>query len=176
MSAPRNDVDEAQGSGGASARYGAPGIVLSSRAAAELAGASLARRPLEACGPLVGRRRADGVEVVRAPEAPNLAAHAHSAFEVDPGAIVAHEHAARRDRLELVGFWHSHPRGGERPSPADAHMTWPGLVAVLVSLDGGRVAFSGWHRPVDGGPWARCACRTRESRDAPASRAASAKR
>ena len=43
---------------------------------------------------------------------------------------------ARVRGLALVGFWHSHPSGVARPSPADAAAAWPGSLHAIVTPDG----------------------------------------
>jgi proteasome lid subunit RPN8/RPN11 len=94
--------------------------------------------PAEACGLLVGRRRADTcTEVVRAVRAENLAAdRAGDRYEVDPGDHLAAEEAARSEGLSVVGVWHSHPDRPARPSVTDRASAWEGWSYVIVSLEG----------------------------------------
>ena len=68
-----------------------------------------------------------------------LAGAATPRFEVDPGALVAGEAAARREGWELVGIWHSHVDRAALLSAADRDGAWGGhhqLVLALVGTDG----------------------------------------
>lgn len=91
---------------------------------------------------LLGTLGAMQVEVRAVVRAHNLARDDDS-FEIDPGEIVRAERDARKRGLDLVGFWHSHPRGGTAPSAHDDRGAWPGLACVLVSLRG-RARLSAW--------------------------------
>ena len=39
---------------------------------------------------------------------------------------------ARERALEVVGFYHSHPRGSAEPSPVDRETAWPWYVYLIV--------------------------------------------
>ena len=110
--------------------------------------ASRAARPAEACGCLLGVVAGEAVVVDEATSGANVArASRDRTFELDPGAIVAAEDAARRAGRDLVGFWHSHPRGHAKPSAADARMAWSGRVALILGLAAsGRAAWRAWIR------------------------------
>jgi proteasome lid subunit RPN8/RPN11 len=47
---------------------------------------------------------------------------------------------ARTSRLELAGFYHSHPDHPARPSQTDLERAWPNLVYTITSVRGGEVA------------------------------------
>jgi len=56
-------------------------------------------------------------------------------FEIDPRDHFAALRLARQNGLSVVAFYHSHPRGPERPSPTDmAEAMYPGLPMLIVSL------------------------------------------
>lgn len=47
--------------------------------------------------------------------------------------------------LDLVGFYHSHPRGPRGPSETDLdRATWPGHIYLIVSLDGEEPWLGAW--------------------------------
>lgn len=60
-------------------------------------------------------------------------------FEADPAGLVVALRAGRRDGLEPLALWHSHPGRPARPSAADRRGGWAGLPQVLVGLRGRRV-------------------------------------
>ncbi len=112
--------------------------------------------PLETCGLLVGRlescareaREAIGLDgadmpvaiVERVVQARNLnEERAQDRYELDPADFVATDHAARDDRLEIVGIWHSHPDSPARPSETDLRAAWPGWSYVIASVHAGGV-------------------------------------
>lgn len=117
-------------------------ILLAAEAMAALVAACEAAYPEEACGLLVGRRRADGrVEVARAVPSANLADEPRRRFEVDPALRLRLQREARRGRREIVGHFHSHPDGAPVPSETDLAEAWePELVWLIAAVAAGRVA------------------------------------
>ena len=95
--------------------------------------------PAEGCGLILGRP-AQGSRPARAARVAGArnAAPQRDRFEIDPGDLVAGVRAARRDGLELLGLWHSHPDGPALPSAADAAGGVAGLSHVIVAVHGGR--------------------------------------
>lgn len=91
--------------------------------------------PAEACGLLLGH--AGCVEALLAVR--NVAASPVDAFELDPGDVVAAEQQARAHGLEIVGVWHSHPRGEAEPSEADRRGVWSGWEQLIVAPRAERV-------------------------------------
>jgi proteasome lid subunit RPN8/RPN11 len=104
--------------------------------------------PREACGFLLGIEREARIEVCRVVRARNLS-DGTDAFRIDPGDVVRADLAARSADLQLVGFWHSHPRAPAIPSARDARAAWPGHLCVIVSTSA-EPAIRAW-RSVDGG-------------------------
>jgi proteasome lid subunit RPN8/RPN11 len=91
--------------------------------------------PAEVVGVLAGTRdpdRATGIE-----RASNAADTPETRYALDPA-----EQVDLLDRIEgrgdeVVGFYHSHPRGPPAPSATDeARATWTGYVYAIVSLAG----------------------------------------
>ena len=92
--------------------------------------------PAECCGVLGGR---DGCIIAVIPVA-NVAADAESHFELDPAGLVEARSALRRAGLDVVGFYHSHPRTSPEPSSYDVANAWyPESVYVVIGLEPGPV-------------------------------------
>ncbi|MFB6146185.1 MAG: desampylase [Halobacteriaceae archaeon] len=98
--------------------------------------------PAEVCGLLGGRVETDDdgervarVEALR--EATNAADDPETVYRIDPGEQFELVEAIEDDGHEVVGFYHSHPRGPTVPSETDAdRATWPGLSYAIACLDG----------------------------------------
>jgi proteasome lid subunit RPN8/RPN11 len=87
-------------------------------------------QPAECCGLLIGRGR----EIRESVRAGNLAADPNRFF-IDPKDHIDARRAARDRGLDLVGFYHSHPRSEACPSPTDvAEATYPECVYLIVGL------------------------------------------
>lgn len=129
-------------------------LVISGSDVARLCRWSLADRPRESCGLLLGRRRSrrgsrapglasppsgGGRHVIRVEHvsrARNLSPEPERAFELDPGDLVAADAAARARGLEVVGVWHSHPGSPPRPSARDREHAWSGWSHLIVAVTG----------------------------------------
>ena len=86
--------------------------------------------PAECCGLLVGRSD----EIVDAIPTRNVAGD-ESRFLIDPKDHIDGRREARRRGLEVVGFYHSHPRSPAEPSATDvAEASYPDHVYLIVSL------------------------------------------
>ena len=98
----------------------------------ELSRMAAASYPDEGCGVLVGTVSRGEVEVVEVTQGRNLVTErSRDRYELDPGAIVAAERAARAKGLDIVGFWHTHPDHPARPSGFDTERAWPEYVYVI---------------------------------------------
>ncbi|WP_284013106.1 desampylase [Halobaculum litoreum] len=109
--------------------------------------------PAEVCGVLLGRRAADDGDaghgdgrdgeapdpvdrVVEAVAVDNVAADPERFYELDPAETVAAIEAGADRGLDVVGFYHSHPRGPADPSATDRERaTWSGYVYCVVAPD-----------------------------------------
>ncbi len=93
--------------------------------------------PRECCGLLVGRRVGnDGREVVHVWPTDNREP-AHSVekqFRIDPREVSDSIARARREGLEIVGIYHSHPNNKALPSPLDSTFAWRELAYVIVEV------------------------------------------
>jgi len=82
--------------------------------------------PEEVCGVLAGRRDGDDARVVARHPAENVADDPRTRYEIDPREQLELLEAIDDAGREVVGFYHSHPRGPPEPSATDAaEATWP---------------------------------------------------
>jgi desampylase len=70
----------------------------------------------ECCGLVLGEGKA--VSELRLTQ--NVADNPLSHFEIDPAALILAERESRQGGSSLLGYFHSHPNGLERPSDKDA--------------------------------------------------------
>jgi proteasome lid subunit RPN8/RPN11 len=92
-----------------------------------------AEAPRECCGILVGA----GDRIDDAVEARNVADRPATRFLIDPRDHLAALKAARTRGLDIVGFYHSHPRSAAEPSAADlSEASYPNHLFLIVGLGG----------------------------------------
>jgi len=116
-------------------------LVLPSEVRAEIDGWTRAGYPEETCGLLIGRPHAGRAETARAILARNLnRERARDRYELDPADFLAADLAAREDRLEIVGVWHSHPDHPAEPSETDRLAAWEGWSYLIVEVTRSGVA------------------------------------
>ncbi|MDX1611098.1 MAG: M67 family metallopeptidase [Candidatus Thermoplasmatota archaeon] len=93
---------------------------------------ALATAPEECCGVLLGPRIG---EATLAMQARNVHEQPRTRYQVDPEALLHAVEKAEAEGLEVVGFYHSHPRGWARFSEEDrARGSWEGVDYLLLSL------------------------------------------
>ena len=91
--------------------------------------------PDETCGLLIGRSDRGRIEAARAARAKNLnRERARDRYELDPADYMAAELDARRDGLEIVGIWHSHPDHPAEPSETDRAAAWEGWSYLIARV------------------------------------------
>lgn len=94
-----------------------------------------AESPREACGLLLGRVDGRRFVVVEAPPARNAeTADPERRFVLHPADLIGGEARAREAGLELLGAWHSHPRGDAAPSARDEREAQPGWLTLIAGL------------------------------------------
>lgn len=102
----------------------------------EIAKHCAAGYPHEACGILIG----SGQKVERIFPAKNLnRERARDRYELDPADFRTADEAARRQDLEIIGFYHSHPDHPPDASPTDTERAWEGYCYLIVSVYKGKV-------------------------------------
>ena len=96
--------------------------------------------PGECCGALIGRAGDGGKEVVRLAPAVNRRTDDPHRYLIAPDDLRRLEAEARREGLEIVGYYHSHPDHPARPSTFDTEHAWPWYSYLIVRIDHGRAA------------------------------------
>jgi len=96
--------------------------------------------PNECCGALLGRQTLEGWLVAAAVRAGNTRTDsAHNRYHIAPAELVRIEREARRQGLDIAGFYHSHP---DHPAHwsltdfSDAH--WLGCSYVITAVSKGK--------------------------------------
>ncbi len=91
-------------------------IEVTSEALGQMRAHAAAAHPQEACGILLGA----GGRITAARPARNVHPAPHTHFEIDPQALVdAHRSARGEGGAQVIGYYHSHPRGPALPSATD---------------------------------------------------------
>ena len=91
-------------------------------------------QPVEACGVLVGAVAGDVRAVTEVWPARNRLS-SESSYEIDPETLFRAFSYAEQSKLEVVGFYHSHPFSSADVSAIDkARANYPGLSYVIYSI------------------------------------------
>ncbi|WP_121741793.1 desampylase [Natronorubrum halophilum] len=117
-------------------------------------------RPAEICGVFGGEYdpAPDGRSRVRSHyPAENVAETPRTRYRIDPEAqLEIFEALEGGAGEEIVGFYHSHPRGPPRPSATDAaQATWPDRSYLIVSLEPLEVGSWRWRKEGESGAFER---------------------
>lgn len=92
---------------------------------------AIERTPAECCGVLLG----SGTHARRILRAKNVHENPRTEYEIDPDTLYEAVQRCEKDQVEIVGFYHSHPRGYASFSQTDvARGSWEGKRYLLVSL------------------------------------------
>ena len=95
--------------------------------------------PHECCGALLGRDAELSREVVDLlPLANRRNDSPRNRFELAPDDVRLAENTAHERRLELLGWYHSHPDAPARPSEFDREHAWPWYSYIIVSVQRGE--------------------------------------
>lgn len=100
----------------------------------------VAAYPAECCGALIGRVDGTDKEVVRLAPAVNRRTDDPHRYLIAPDDLRRLERDVRAEKLEIVGYYHSHPDHPAVPSRFDADHAWPWYSYVIVRVDHGRGA------------------------------------
>jgi proteasome lid subunit RPN8/RPN11 len=105
---------------------------LSSEAYEMLVAEAVTAHPAECCGVLGGRAG----RVERIYPVANAAAARETRYEMDPAELWSARCRVRVDELEVLGFYHSHPRTSPVPSSYDVERAYyPDAVYVIVGVE-----------------------------------------
>ena len=96
--------------------------------------------PFECCGALLGREQDSGRVILdllplsnRRDDSPR------NRFEVTAEDVRFADKTADEKKLDLLGWYHSHPDAPARPSEYDREHAWPWYSYVIVSVQNGEV-------------------------------------
>ena len=103
-------------------------IRLGGGVAAEILNHARSNPEEECCGLLAGRH---GV-IAQAFPAQNVAEHPASAYEIAPKELFHIMREIRAAGLELLGIYHSHPKGDNQPSPRDVERAYYPKAAYFI--------------------------------------------
>jgi len=99
--------------------------------------------PYECCGLLIGSFADDGAKVVVETYPISNAreeAAKRNRFLIRPEELLQGERYAAARKLDIVGFYHSHPDEPAVPSQYDLEHAWPTYSYIVVSVKEGRAA------------------------------------
>jgi proteasome lid subunit RPN8/RPN11 len=94
--------------------------------------------PHECCGFLLGKE-VNGWKLVVEVRAVENVRHdsPRNRFLISPSDFRAGERYAREQKLDILGFYHSHPDHPARPSQYDQEHAWPWFSYIIVSVQQG---------------------------------------
>lgn len=95
--------------------------------------------PHECCGALLGRDDDAGRQVIDLMPLPNHRDDSpRNRFEITPAEVLLAEKTAREKKIDLIGWYHSHPDAPARPSEYDRNHAWPWYSYIIVSIQKGE--------------------------------------
>jgi len=97
--------------------------------------------PNECCGVLIGEVDNSGIKTVKSTLTINNASEngeQYHRFLITPEDMMKAEQAARAKKLDVIGFYHSHPDHPSAPSGYDKDHALPFYSYVIVSVDNGK--------------------------------------
>jgi proteasome lid subunit RPN8/RPN11 len=115
-------------------------LLLSSELEAEIRTAGESAYPDECCGILIGGIDNEERKIVTRTEAVNNSredGEKYHRFLITPEEVFRAEQTARAAKLELIGFYHSHPDHPASPSEYDREHALPFYSYVIVSVENG---------------------------------------
>ena len=105
----------------------------------EMVAHARATYPDECCGAMLGRVDGDQKEVLIAMRLANSSAGSQAArYELRPEDLLAADKEARRQGLDLVGIYHSHPDCGAYFSETDLKNSCPWYSFIVLSIQKGE--------------------------------------
>ena len=109
--------------------------------------------PYECCGLLLGRFEPNGsklvTEIYPISNAREEAAK-RNRFLIQPEELLRGEQYARDNRVEVVGFYHSHPDSPAVPSQYDLEHAWPQYSYIIVATTKGDTGdLRSWEQRTD---------------------------
>ena len=110
-------------------------LKLRSDLAAKIQAHGMETYPHECCGAILGLDNDGSREVLGLlPLANRRNDSPRNRFELTPDDVRLAENTAREKKLELIGWYHSHPDAPARPSEFDREHAWPWYSYIIVSV------------------------------------------
>jgi proteasome lid subunit RPN8/RPN11 len=94
--------------------------------------------PHECCGAILGRDEGDRIVRDLMPLQNRRDDSPRNRFEVTPDDVRLAEKTADEKKLDLIGWYHSHPDAPARPSEYDREHAWPWYSYIIVSVQKGE--------------------------------------
>ncbi len=93
--------------------------------------------PQECCGFLIGRENHGDKRVAALQAAPNVfqEEERYHRFLISPETFLAAEKSAKKQNMDVIGFYHSHPDSAAVPSEYDAAHAWPWYSYVILAVE-----------------------------------------
>ena len=113
-------------------------LQISEELAARIRAHGVETYPHECCGAILGTD--DGDRAVRdlMPLQNRRDDSPRNRFEVTPDDVRLAEKTASEKKLDLIGWYHSHPDAPARPSEFDREHAWPWYSYIIVSIQKGE--------------------------------------
>jgi proteasome lid subunit RPN8/RPN11 len=113
-------------------------LKLSTAFAAKIQAHGMETYPHECCGAILGREENGSREThALLPLANRRDDSPRNRFEITAEDVQLAEKTAREKKLELIGWYHSHPDAPARPSDFDREHAWPWYSYIIVSVKKG---------------------------------------
>lgn len=95
--------------------------------------------PNECCGILLGKTDGESLHVHQLIRAGNTRTDsAHNRYNIAPQELIAAQREARKQGLDIIGFYHSHPDHPAQWSPTDfAEAHWLGCAYIITAIEKG---------------------------------------
>lgn len=96
--------------------------------------------PKECCGLLLGQISNDEKIIMQILPVENEreVSQQHNRFLISPRTMFDSEKIARASKMDVIGFYHSHPDAESRPSQFDLDHAWPFYSYVILSVKKGK--------------------------------------
>ena len=129
-----------------------PSLRISAEIAQQIRNHGAETYPHECCGALLGRDAVDGAASAGGVQLPLREVVAlyplinrrddspRNRFAVTPEDVRDAEKSAQEKKLDIVGWYHSHPDHPAKPSQYDREHAWPWYSYVIVSVANGKPA------------------------------------
>ncbi len=118
-------------------------LMIDQKTFAQIAHHATFTYPKECCGVLLGEHAPSQRVVRQVVRCKNVHPQPEKRYSIDPSELISIQRDARDLKLEIVGFYHSHPDHPPNCSAADmAEAYWAGCSYLITSVEHGRVSAS----------------------------------